>query len=392
MMANGVELSVDNAETWKTLLDTEDDPVTCIDVGAAIKSTKRAVYWIQSAGRENSIVYCSFTGGRSIYSQSVADYAVMVKCCQTKPSVAYFFTQEGKQPPRVFKTTDYGLEWVEVTPADTWAGNDHNHTAFDVSKNNPDILALGMWYSDDAFWVSRDGGATWSKELPGGPDSFELWQNTAVRILSDGTVLGGRSTNQIEILDTGGGVRYAGGAPSNNFVYDIDYASVGGGTVLAVGAHPEDPYGILVSKDGGASFTDMHSSSILPPGWEGRSRCAVSMSGKSIYLTVVGVGLYKSSDYGATWELVLAASSEKFRDYGWVVADPIEEDWVWATMWRNGKSTAAIWLSKNGGKTWRMRRSYIDFLYLEMWYSFSVGYNVELETFIPPEIPPEVTP
>ena len=222
----------------------------------------------------------------------------------------------------VYKSVDSGHTWRNVGLADTRHIGD-----IIIHPRNPDIAyvaALGhAWGRNEERGVfrSHDGGKGWEKVL------YRNDHTGAIDIAMDPN---NPDTLYAAMWDT---QRYP-------------WALVSGG--------PDS--GIWKSTDGGDSWTDISRNKGLPTGMMGKIGITASpaQAGR-LWATIEalgegdadGGGVFRSDDYGATWELLNADASLRGRPwyYQHIFADPNNADTVWI-------NNLAFWKSTDGGKTY----------------------------------------
>lgn len=383
---HGIELSYTNGTDWKLLYDTSPDEIFVVTWGPVRKLTKRVLYWADApyaGAAQNTIVYCSRDGGATIYSQKtlLSGSVYAVGCSKLTPSVAYYGDSAGK----VWKTTDYGKTWTDVTPPATIM------YAKCIAVSNDGTSVCVACSSNSGFLYSTDSGANWSSYAPAS-------QREALGcvITPSGTIFGcgsyvttGWGPTVWNV--TAGSIVFEGthgpGGYNPLSLASIDFALLG--NTRAFAAHyPSEPGGLVLSKTKATSFTDISNEIFAVPGYtDDFTTVSLSKTGKIMYMAIESSGLYLSEDDGATWtKLFTYNSTDDYRVRGVVIADPVEEEWVWTLCGEDGNTdkttnTKAIRFSEDKGETWDDMRSLITPAnYSSFWTHFALGYDKNAQT------------
>jgi photosystem II stability/assembly factor-like uncharacterized protein len=211
----------------------------------------------------------------------------------------------------VYKTTDAGLTWKHVGLKDTrFIGKIRVH------PQNPDIVwvaALGHAYGPNAergIYKSTDGGETWKHVL--------------------------------FVSDTAGAVDITVDTKNPRILYASIWEAYR--TFWQISSGGPDS-GIWRSTDGGETWEKLNDKRGLPKGTLGKIAVAASpaKSGRVwalIEQTKEG-GLYRSDDYGLTWDKV--SDDQNLLSRAWyyihLTADPVDEDTVYVNNLNFYKST-----------------------------------------------------
>src|SRR5690348_4594861 len=217
----------------------------------------------------------------------------------------------------VYKSNDGGASWRNVGLADT-----RHIGAIVVHPTNPEIAyvaALGHAWGPNAergVFRTRDGGATWQKVL------FKSENAGAIDLAMD--------PNQPDIL-------YATIWQTRRY----PHALVSGG----------EESGLWRSTDGGDTWEDISRAKGLPSsGIYGKLGVAASPAQPGRVWAIIEAadkdgkdagGLYRSEDWGGTWERVNDKMDLRKRPwyYMHIFADPCDADTVWILNLRCWKST-----------------------------------------------------
>jgi photosystem II stability/assembly factor-like uncharacterized protein len=222
----------------------------------------------------------------------------------------------------VYKSTDGGRTWRNVGLADT-----RHIGRIVLHPRNPDIVwvaALGhAWGTNEERGVfkSTDGGKTWRKVLYKGD------RVGAIDLTMD--------PNTPDIL-------YAALWETQRYPWALDSGGPGSG--------------IWMSEDGGETWTDIGRNKGLPKGEYGKIGITASPARAGrVWATIEaagedgkdGGGVFRSDDYGATWQLLNGDAELRGRPwyYQHIHADPAHPDTVWI-------NNLAFWKSTDGGKTY----------------------------------------
>jgi hypothetical protein len=372
---HGIELSFDNAVTWKILKQTTDQ-INTICPGPNNKPTTRVVYW-NDPNSSYQKIYCSKDGGRTIFSE----YSVgiignnCIAVSQSEPSVAY------AGDTLLYKTIDYGVSWEQIADLGPFVNGVHQIAVDPLDSDHVVVSATGGYAY---VLVSSDGFATW--DIAWNPTSGYTAYARGAAVSGDGglyaavwTAVGGVGTERAKVLsvNSGGATEVYAGTPvqdEEDCSHWMASAYLGQIRMLCVG-NPSVSGGLLLSPDRGATWSEIHSADLPPPGYSDRwSRCALSGSGSILYVSVEEVGLYKSTDKGVTWTNIFTYRDD-IRMPCPVVADPAEEKWVWLLASKTGSDYPGIYLSKDAGVTWRKKRTLAAFPATNLGYSLDVAYE-----------------
>ncbi|HEX3525894.1 MAG TPA: hypothetical protein VH988_02405 [Thermoanaerobaculia bacterium] len=259
---------------------------------------------------------------------------------------------------------------------------------------NPSVLYTGGIYSDgqNGFWISRNGGNSWTKRPTTPPDFFgsDEIRTAFFSPHAHALYVGTRSHGIAESRDGGkswtagaqaglfSGVwtalQFRPGAPQEVFLaldglHDSLYSSTDSGLtwaplgqpdpywgISALGLDPADPKliyagspvrGVWRSVDGGVTWE--HSLDLL-------SRpLSFAFPEPGAVLVGMDYGVYRSADRGKTWTMVLAGNPDgsPFFFESHLVPDPAQPRTVYAWTDDGDSSLLQIWKSEDAGLTWR---------------------------------------
>jgi photosystem II stability/assembly factor-like uncharacterized protein len=287
----------------------------------------------------------------------------------SQPSVFYMGATGGG----VWKTTDYGRNWVNVSDGYFETGS---IGAIQVSDSDPDIIYVGtgsdgirsnvitgrgMYKSEDAgktwkFLGLRDTGQIGAVEIhPSDPDIvFVAAIGSAFGPNPDRgvyrTLDGGDTWERVLFLSEKTGAVDLEFCPDNP---DEIYATFWRcerkpWTIISGGTEG----GLFKSSDGGTTWN--HITEGLPQDLIGKSDLAVSPADPDrLYVLMEaapGGGLYRSDDRGQSFQLVSDREELVNRPFYYtnVDADPTNADVLYV-------NTGRYWKSVDGGKTWQSR-------------------------------------
>ncbi|NJN18441.1 MAG: glycosyl hydrolase [Oscillochloris sp.] len=217
----------------------------------------------------------------------------------------------------VYKSTDAGRTWRHIGLADTrHIGKIRTH------PDNPDIVfvaALGHAFGPNeerGVYKSTDGGANWRKVL--------------------------------YVNDKAGAVDLSIDKHNPRFVYSAIWPAYRSFSQISSGG-PDSA--IWMSSDGGESWQNINDRPGLPRGLKGKIAVAASpvQSGRVWALIEHRSegGLYRSDDYGATWQYV--SNNQNLVSRAWyyihLTADTVDADTVYV-------NNLDLWKSIDGGSSW----------------------------------------
>jgi photosystem II stability/assembly factor-like uncharacterized protein len=222
----------------------------------------------------------------------------------------------------IYKTTDGGETWTNMG-----LPNSEHISRILVDPANSDVVYAcvpGRLWSDSAdrgLYKTTDGGKTW------------------VQILKGSNLSTGCSTIAMDPKN-----------PRKLFAGLWDFRRTGWG-FRSGGSGPDQPSGsdLLVSEDGGASWTSLKRDPHLPKGPWGRQAVAFAPSDpKIVYAFIEGVrsALYRSDDGGKTWAQRDRSQNMVWRPFYFanLIVDPTDPDHVF-------KTDLSLIASEDGGKS-----------------------------------------
>ncbi len=307
--------------------------------GGVYRSDDLGETWVQKVSG------LSVREGGSVEHGRVVDYEEL-GVCPSSPDVLYLGSHENGGPT-VYRSVDGAETWRVVLTAPgewnfpkgvdiardwealdygwTWGEDPHE---IGVCPTNPDILGFGV---DGRTWRSDDGGKSWRacnaiERAPG-----DNWWRTSG--LSGSTTyrfkFDPRDHKRVYITYTDNGFQQSRdggeywrlsikGSPWGNTFYDVAIDPDEPSRMWAVASNHHDlPYekmlrqdvrrfsgGVLATTDYAENWRDLGHDSGLPVG----APTAVIIDPKSpvdsrtLYVAVIGSGVYKSTDAGASWK------------------------------------------------------------------------------------------
>ena len=241
----------------------------------------------------------------------------------------------GISPGRLYRSVDYGANWVEIRPA----GNNNIGWESLASSTDGTILMAG---STNKLYLSTDSGTTWAETQPAGA-VIRDWK--AVACSGSGSVMiAAISGTRIYVSVTAGAAwTEVTPAGATNKYWRAVHCTVNGTTLLAA----VNGGRIYRSTDSGVNWTEIQPIGNLNASW---TCLASSTSGSRIYAGIgLGTGLfgrlYKSSNGGVSWAEIRPAGN---TDQNWrcLSCDSTGYDILAGTIGNR------IYNSEDAGVTW----------------------------------------
>src|SRR6266480_3484267 len=326
------------ASAWTSLGPPGGD---VFDVAASTVDANIVLAGLAPGGSFGGTLYRSSDGGTN-WSEVPALDGISVFDIEFAPDgTSYLGSQDS-----IRKSTDGGLSWVTLN-----LGIGVNDQVFDVTidPSDPSILWAGIADALASQPVnvmrSTDGGATWTNRTPphaapmsGRGIAIDPGDSNTVIAVFGGDFGGG----EVWVSTDGGDSwtdRSAGlpGNPLNAVVYDGTRLLVGGGLLFG-----SQFVGLYESSDLGATWTPLHDGT-----WPVLVVDAIAVDpndAQTILVAVDGSGVNRTTDGGATWQIgiggsqALAGRSIRFRPGN------AQELFL-------GTSSLAVFHSTNGGDT-----------------------------------------
>ncbi|HEY9084427.1 MAG TPA: hypothetical protein VIN40_00590 [Candidatus Tyrphobacter sp.] len=272
----------------------------------------------------------------------------------------------------VWKSTDYGLQWTNITDG-TLPGSSNSIGAIAVAPSNANVIYVGTGESDiranfvtgDGIYRSADAGKTWhyaglagahtiSAIVVDAHDPNVLYASSMGHVFKPNaergvfkSVDGGKTwrkvlfvnadTGAIDLVMDPNGVLYAAMWQAYRTPWKLDDGGPGSG--------------LYRSSDGGAHWIDISRNPGFAHALLGRIGVSVVARNPRVVYAIVQArdgGVFRSADAGATWKRVNADWSLRQRAFYYmsIFADPTSTQTVYAP------EVDALWISHNGGRTW----------------------------------------
>jgi photosystem II stability/assembly factor-like uncharacterized protein len=273
----------------------------------------------------------------------------------------------------VWKSTDYGVKWVNITDGKI-PGSSDSIGAIAVAASNPKILYIGTGESDirgdvitgNGLYRSDDAGKHW--HAAGLADTHTI---SALAIdPQDPNIVYASSMGHVFKSNPDRGVFKStdGGKTWKKVLYVDDKT---GAIDLVMDPHDSQvlyaamwqayrtPWklddggpgsGLYKSTDGGAHWSEISRHAGFPQGTLGRIGVTVAGSNSQIVYAIVQAkhgGVFRSDDGGASWKRVNKSWSLRQRAFYYmaIYADPKDPNTVYAP------NVDALWVSHDGGKS-----------------------------------------
>jgi hypothetical protein len=263
----------------------------------------------------------------------------------------------------VWKTRDGGASWAPKTDRLPWT----QLSAIALDPNNASTIYAGAFYSPGpGLFKSIDGGETWTAI---GGATFQNQLVTRIVVTASGAVLVGTISSGL-FRSVDGGASFGNNSPGYNNgaailggrLWDLKRDTATGSTVYAcVGG-----VGLFVSTDNGATFpTNLFTATGAPA--MGTYDCLTMAqstlpNNRTFYVSVATaaatpgyLGLYKSTTAGASWSTVAAAAaaaaaSAQFGFNQTVGVDPQDPKYVYIGFEDLWLSTGGAFNDVSGGR------------------------------------------
>src|SRR5256714_5561211 len=303
------------ASAWTSLGPPGGD---VFDVAASTVDANIVLAGLAPGGSFGCTLYRSSDGGNTWSEVPALDGTSVfdIEFAPAPDGITYLGTQDS-----VRKSTDGGLSWVTLN-----LGIGANDQVFDVALDPSDSSIIWAGIADASgsqpvnIMRSTDGGATWTNRTP--PLAAPIsGRGIAVDPTDSNTVIavfgGDFGGGQVWVTTDGGGswTNRSAGLPNNPMqavVYDGTRLLVGGGQLFG-----SENVGLYQSTDLGATWTPLHDGT-----WPVLVVDAIAVDpndAQTILVATDGSGVNRTTDGGATWEIgvggtgALAGRSLRFR-------------------------------------------------------------------------------
>jgi len=419
---NGLYKSTDGGSTWGAA--NGDLPSTAIsDFNAGMKDGSAVLY----AAISGYGVYKSTDGGAHWLAKNTgfnvaAAGHMELGLCDGNPDIVYVGSEEG-YTPTIYKTINGGESWqmilthpndearfpAGVTVERSWMWTEH--PPFDWGwQGEPHEIGVCatdgnvMAFADDGqTWRTNDGGASWfccnTHETSNGSD---WWASTGFETTTcyftrfapwdhNFACTGYADIGCFKSADRGVSWRVATiGSPWTNTYYDVAFDPTIAGKMWAAASNIHDlpheyaigrsdlptfPGGIVKSTNYGANWTDVgHSTGLSVGAPTSIIVDPTSPAGnRTLYATVVGHGVYKSTDDGASWAAANSGLNLTNNMNAWMIKRmPDGTLYVAFTMAKVSgiRYPGGLFKSTNGASTWTRIVLPADIYYV-------VGFDVD---------------
>ncbi|MBU0474294.1 MAG: T9SS type A sorting domain-containing protein [Bacteroidetes bacterium] len=175
-LGNGIFKSTDNGLSWSLLASTSSNTPHSFDNAfdlvhnIAVNPTTGTIY----AAAINTIM-SSKDGGNSWESElSSPTSSTFSDVVATSAGVVYASINSSAQDAGIWKTSNDGINWINITP--TGFPSVYNRVVIAVAPSNQNKIYLlantvGSGKDGHSFWASNDGGSTWSNYSNNLPDT-----------------------------------------------------------------------------------------------------------------------------------------------------------------------------------------------------------------------------
>ncbi|MGQ9540153.1 MAG: VPS10 domain-containing protein [Armatimonadota bacterium] len=342
-------------------------------------------------GSSTNGVYVSTDGGTTWTRYSALPLGTSVgrielDVCRSDPNVLYVVFGEtfiaGARIHSVWKTTNGGSTWTQLTSAPTGSGQSWYDLVMRVDPSNPNIAYVG----EVELYRTTDGGNTWTKINGSGLSTAHVDQHalafdptdpSKIFIGCDGGLFysANRGTNRIA-LNTGRGTmeyyafdvhptnesRLVAGSQDNGThvrsgtnTYSITLGGDGFWTAYKRSAPNtvlgEIYYAIVYrSTNGGSSWNNVFNGSTDPRApW---SAPLVNDPNNSSTFYVGTIYVYRSTDSGGTWSRISPDLTRGSGSLSVIAIAPSNSNVIYT-----GSDDGAVYVTTNGGNSWSARYS-----------------------------------
>ncbi len=309
--------SVDGGSSWQSLLVVDGDACQSLAVSPANPSLLFAAY--------TEGIYRSSDGGTS-WTKVFDQYIYTVVPAPIDAAVAYAATANG-----VYKSSDGGNHWQIMNAGLTRL----SILALAIDPAVPETLYAGTW--GDGLFKTLNGGILWTPIAP------ELAQEDILALAVDSAsprrIYAGTQNQGLWESPDGGASwhRLETTIPAPGAVGTLTFAPADGGTALFAGVAGSGGY---LSFDQGLTWTPLE----IAQGVDTITSWAVSPEIPIAVYTGTNLGVYKTTDTGATW---VPCDTGRQGTAAELAADPVHP----GTLYAGGD--AGLFKTVNGGGTWQ---------------------------------------
>jgi photosystem II stability/assembly factor-like uncharacterized protein len=275
----------------------------------------------------------------------------------------------------IWKSTDYGLVWTNITDGKLEAADD-GIGAIAVAPSNPKIMYIGTGESDirsdfvtgDGIYKTTDAGKSWtyaglrdthtiSAIVVDPHDPNVVYASSMGHVFAPNadrgvfkSVDGGKTWRKVLFVDERtGAIDLVMDPKHSNVLYAATWQAYRTPWKLDDGGPGS---GIYKSTDAGEHWTNLTRNAGLPKGVLGRIGITVAAGDPNVVYAIVQAregGIFRSNDAGATWKLVNDDMELRQRAFYYmsIFADPTNADTVYVPQ------VEALWVSRDGAKTFK---------------------------------------
>ena len=275
------------------------------------------------------------------------------------PPVEFPLTIYAATAGGVFKSTNGGVSW---TFANSGIPNVEIYTLA-IDPTNPNTIYAGTGFSGSTcagLYKSTDGGASWTVTplavavglvVIGQPSCFAAVHSIAIDPTNPLTIYAGGGGVDGVFKSTNSGATWASTGLTNGRAFALAIDPSNSSTIYAAG--DSDYRGVLKSTDGAASWVPINNGFVGIQGnpFNGIQALAIDpVNPATIYAATISppVGIFKSTDGGASWTQVAQISISGFNSFAIDRTNP-------ATIYAG--TSGAIFKSTAGGASWTVLRS-----------------------------------
>ncbi len=301
----------------------------------------------------------------------------------TNADIVYVLTGNGRfvcGPADVYKSTDGGITWVNLTPSLPevldFAIDPTNPQVLYLTTMNADCSAPWYWTDLDGYlYRSTDGGSTWGTPLYNltGVIFLDPSDSATIRLIDPREPYPWNPTAGTWTSTDGGHTFVKTGDVNDwdtffNTEYVFIYSSSYNGITKTLGRDLSDPNTIywvnsqwvFKSTDNGSVFQNVFTDEVSPGWWRSRGIDNVDVLDiainenhpDTIFITYFDMGIWRSFDGGESWQ---SCNDTVFTD-GWygqggnshtILSDPDRPNVVWASQSENQNGEYPTYLIKN---------------------------------------------